>query len=164
MAFIVIGGVSHHIPPFRLRELRAAAPYIDRVLGQRRSLSLAPGETADEAAERMVEGEGIMQSLTNTLGDTLSVIAVGILLGRGDKKYTPEKIADVADEIEGQLALDEISLLNPVFNDILREAGMMKTRPMKPREEMSSSPSASVLTDSSLSSSQPVAPAETGTE
>lgn len=158
MAMIVVGGVPSLIPPFKLRELRAAAPYIDRVLGKRQVM-------ASSSIEEIVEGEGPMQSLTSALSDTLSVIAIGVLLGRGETRYPPGRVAEVSDEIEGQLSLSELSSLQPVFNDILREAGLTQARPTEPGVgTMTTSPSASESTESSQSSSQQGALAETGTE
>ena len=152
MTKITIGGVQRDIPPFKLRELRAAAPYIDRVLSQRRNLSA------------LQEGAGVMESLTSTLGDTLSVVAVGVLCGLGDRPYTAEKIARVADDIEGELSLEEINMLNPLFNEILSEAGMKPARPTMPGEGTSTSLSASESNESSQSSLPQDAPVETGTE
>lgn len=165
MTKITIGGVEHDIPPFKLREIRAAAPYIDRVLAQRKALGSNPGETAEQTAERVLsETTGAMEEMTGTLYDTIAVIAVGVIKGRREYPYTPQKIEAVASEIEGELGMDEVGSLSGVFNDILREAGMVKTRPMMPGAGVSTSPSASASTESSQSSSQPGAPAATGTE
>jgi hypothetical protein len=165
MAKITVGGVEHDIPPFKLREIRAAAPYIDRVLAQRRNLSAVPGETPEQTAERILEETpGAMEEMTGTMADTIAVVAVGIIKGRREYPYTVTKINAVVDEIEGEMSMDEVGSLSTVFNDILREAGMIRTRPTMPGEGTSTSPSAIASTGSSQSSSLPDAPAETGTE
>ena len=165
MTKITIGGVEHDIPAFKLREIKAAAPYIDRVLAQRKSLAAHIGESSEEAAGRIIdENANAMESMTGALGDTIAVVAVGIIKGRKQYPYTPAKIAEVVDEIEGELGMDEVNSLAPVFNDILREAGMMRARPTMPGAGTTASPSASGSTESSQSSSQQDAPAGTGTE
>lgn len=166
MAKITIGGVEHDIPAFKLREIKAAAPYIDRVLAQRKTLAMQAGETPEEAAGRMIdESSNALETMTSALGDTIAVVAIGIIKGRRQYPYTVARITEVVDEIEGELGMDEVNSLSPVFNDILREAGMMKARPTVPGAgQTSTSPSASGSTESSLSSSQPDAPAATGSE
>ena len=162
MAKIVIGGVEHNIPPFKFREIKAAAPYIDRVLAQRRAMAARVGETPDETAGRIIdENSRAVELMTDALADTIAVVAVGVLRGRGEFPYTVSAIGALVDEIEGELGMDEVNSLSVVFNDILSEAGMMKTRPTVPGEETVASPSATRSTESSQNSSQPDAPAAT---
>ena len=59
MATLTLGGVTHTIAPFRLRELRLAAPYIDRL-----------GARAGKPAS--------VEAVAETAADMLAVLAVGL--------------------------------------------------------------------------------------
>ncbi len=157
MASITYGDKTTEIAPYKLRELRAAAPYIDRALAKRRAVRSRLGDGDPDAADRP------MEFMTDSVNDVLSVIAVGILKDRREFPYTPEKIAAVADEIEGEMDIDGLSVLNSLFDSILREAGMVRgERPLAAGAPTGDSSSQS--SESSQSSSQPDALEETGTE
>ena len=59
MAQLTLGGVTHTIAPFRLRELRLAAPHIDR-------LSARAGKLTS------------VEAVAETAADMLAVLAVGM--------------------------------------------------------------------------------------
>jgi len=56
----VIGGVAHDLRPFKFRELRQAAPAIDRIAARARS------------------GPSGLESMTKGLNDLLEVLAIGL--------------------------------------------------------------------------------------
>lgn len=168
MAQFTFGGQTVEIPAYKLREVRAAAPYIDRVLAKRRELSAegAGALSEDEVAEQMSRRDNIMETMTSSISDVLSVIAIGVIKSRQEYPYTPAKIAAVTEEIEAETSMDEMSALNPTFDAILREAGMVRSAasPTMTGSAPAADPLPSGSTDLSQSSSQQDAPAETGNE
>ncbi len=60
MARLIVGGVAYELRPFKFRELRQAAPAIDRIAGRARS------------------GAGGLAALTEGLNDLLEVLAIGV--------------------------------------------------------------------------------------
>lgn len=158
MATLTYGTVTVDLPAFKLREVKAAAPYIDRVLAERRNM-------ATDGVETTVERSNVLETMTNTLSDVLCVCAIGVLKARMEFPYTPNKIRQIADEIEAELGMDEITPLNTVFDEILRESGMVRSNPIPGRPDTTEAEaSLSASTESLPNSSQPDAPEGTGTE
>ncbi len=60
MARLIVGGAVHHLRPFRFRELRQAAPAIDRIAARARSGAVG------------------LASMTEGLNDLLEVLAIGL--------------------------------------------------------------------------------------
>ena len=96
MARAVIGGRAYDIAPFRLRELRRAAPFIDRV-----------------AARGAAGGAAGIEAAAQTAFDMLGVLAAGI------EGATPERL-------EAEASLDELAALHTSFDQVLAEAGLTR--------------------------------------
>ncbi len=60
MARLILGGVAYDLRPFKFRELRQAAPAIDRIAGRARS------------------GASGLAAMTEGLSDVLEVLAIGL--------------------------------------------------------------------------------------
>ncbi len=134
MAQAIIGGRAYWISPFRLRELRLAAPFIDKVSARARSGGLATVEGASEAAY-----------------DMLCVLAVGV------EDAT-------ADQLAAEASLQELSALREAFDQVMAEAGLKREgdRPAgEPRPAPPAGPSPNAWTTSPPNSSPPDAAAGT---
>ena len=94
MAQAVIGGVTYDIAPFKFKQLRAAAPYLD-------------------AVQAAFAGAPTLQSAMDASADLLRIIAIGV--GRPD--VTAETLEDAA-------SVAEVIGLQGVFEAIVREAGL----------------------------------------
>ena len=96
MAVAHIGGRAFTVAPFKLRELRAAAPHIDAV-------------SALAAAGRLSTVEG----LATAARDMLAVLAVGI-------------DGATVDDLEAQASLGDLAGLRETFDQVLQEAGLKR--------------------------------------
>lgn len=96
MAKVTIGGVEYTLEPYKLRELRAAAPAMD-AFGALSNEPATPGQAIDR--------------LTPALG----IILPG--LRKQDASWT-------IDRMEAELSLSEATDLNGVIIEIMREAGL----------------------------------------
>ena len=96
MAVANIGGRTYTVAPFKLRELRAAAPHIDAV-------------SALAAAGRLSTVEG----LATAARDMLAVLAVSI-------------DGATVDELEAQADLSDLAGLRETFDQVLQEAGLTR--------------------------------------
>lgn len=165
MASIMFGGQEHELGEFRFREIRAMAPHVDRVLAERRRVmrEIRENSTVEQAAAQLVESEGMLVLMTDSLHDLLSVIAIGILKAREEFPYTAAKIEAVTEEIEAEASMDEMNAMNAAFDDIMRGAGLVRKAPL-PMAEETDSASSSASTGSSPSLLQPDVPEETGIE
>jgi hypothetical protein len=94
MAQAMIGGRAYWISPFKLRELRKAAPFIDKVSARAREGRLSTLEGVAEAAF-----------------DMLSVLAVGM------DDATPEGL-------EASATVSDLIGLRRTFDQVLEEAGL----------------------------------------
>jgi hypothetical protein len=94
MAVAIIGGRSYTVAPFKLRELRRAAPHIDAV-------------SALAAAGKLSTVQGVAAAAR----DMLAVLAVGI------------EGADV-DDLEAQASLQDLVGLRETFDQVLKAAGL----------------------------------------
>ena len=158
-----IGDTKHTIPPLKFRELKAAAPFIDRVLDRRRGLA-SGGRSAEEIIS---EETSVLQTMTDSISDIFSVLAVGILLDRREYPYTPTKIQEQTETMEADATMEDINRLNGVFDDVLREAGLVRAAAdptMVGTVEGTVGVSPTESTESLQNSSLPDAPVETGTE
>lgn len=116
MATLKVGDKTLELPQYKLRELRAAAPYITRAMAAGRSLaSVEPGNNGD-LVTAMFEGTR----------DILAVLAIGVLKSRSEFPYTVAKIGAAIDEIEGDIDMSQMAELNVTFSEILGEAGMVR--------------------------------------
>lgn len=134
MAQAIIGGVAYWISPFRLRELRLAAPFIDKVSARAREGALATVQGASEAAY-----------------DMLCVLAVGI------EGANPDQLAADA-------TVEDLAALRTAFDQVMEEAGLKQPgepRPATPATPDPTDPSATASTTSPPSSS--LVDAATGT-
>lgn len=77
MAKATIGGVDYEVRPFKLREIRLAAPAIDRVTARAKS------------------GEASFEGMTDGLADMLAVVAVGLDGVTADQLEAELDMADV---------------------------------------------------------------------
>jgi hypothetical protein len=117
MATLTYGETTLELPQFKLRELRAAAPYVTRAMRAVREIQgVALEATSEDVVGKMFDG----------IGDVLAVLAIGVLKLREKYPYTPDKIAAVSDEIEGEIGMSQITQLNATFSQILGEAGMVR--------------------------------------
>jgi len=97
MAKIMIGGRAFELAPYKLAQLRQAAPYIDRI-------------NATAGALTTVEG------MTEAACDFVGVLAIG--LGKIDPALTPEAL-------EEMIGLADIGALRDGFMEVLTESGMI---------------------------------------
>jgi hypothetical protein len=96
MATALIGGRTYSVAPFKLRELRRAAPHIDAV-------------SALAAAGRLSTVEGVAMAAR----DMLAVLAVGL-----------DGVS--VDELEAQASLGDLAGLRETFDQVLLEAGLKR--------------------------------------
>ena len=96
MAVANLGGRTYTVAPFKLRELRLAAPHIDAV-------------SALAAAGRLSTVEGLAAAAR----DMLAVLAVGI-----------EGVT--VDDLEAQAGLGDLAALRETFDQVLQEAGLKR--------------------------------------
>lgn len=137
MAKFKLGEEEIDIPKFKFREIKAAAPFIDRVIARRKKLSALGDNSAsrEEVAEKLTEMGAPMETMIETLSDIVRIIAVGVLHARQERPYSVASIEAQAELIEGEIDIDDFSAINAVFDDIAREAGMLRPNPPKPPPE-----------------------------
>jgi hypothetical protein len=135
VAKLIVGGAAYDLRPFKFRELRQAAPAIDRIAGRAR-----------------LGAEGLA-SMTEGLNDLLEVLAIGL-----EGKSAEDLAADLdMTEVAGVQAAF-VSLLT---ESGLKPAG--ESEPVSaPAEPTSDAPSPSRSRTSSPNSSPPVAATGTG--
>ena len=137
MAKLVVGGVVYEMRPFKFRELRQAAPAIDRLAARARS------------------GAGGLAAMTEGLNDLLEVLAIGL----GDR--TADDLAAELDmsEVAGvQAAFDSL-----LTESGLKPAGELKPALVPaPADRVPEDPSQTRSTTFSPSSSPPAAATGTG--
>jgi hypothetical protein len=134
VAKLIVGGAAYDLRPFKFRELRQAAPAIDRI------------------AARARIGAGGLASMTEGLNDLLEVLAIGL-----DGKSADDLAADLAmTEVAGVQA----TFVNLLTESGLKPVG--ESEPVSaPAEPTPDIPSPSRSMTSSPNSSAPAA--ETGT-
>ena len=123
MAELTIAGVTYPVRPFKLRELRQAAPAIDRVTARSQDASV-----------------GAMERMTASIADMLEVCAAGIE-------------GKTAAELVDEMSMADMPALKQTFDTIMVEAGLKaasgEVKPAaapadpSPSESMTSSPSLS---------------------
>jgi len=99
LAEAVIGGVVYEIAPFKFKQLRAAAPFLDR-------------------AQKALTGEASLEAAMEASADLLTIIAIGV----GRPEVTAEALEDAA-------SLAEVIQLRETFEAIVREAGLAVGEP-----------------------------------
>ena len=102
MAKVTIMGRDFEIAPYKLGQLRQAAPIIERL-----NAAFTRAGAANVALDDMV----------SSLGDLVAFVAVGIR--RVDPSVTIEAIED-------SVGFDDLPALQAAFLDILRESGFTK--------------------------------------
>ncbi len=105
MAKLTIGGVDYEVRPFKFKQLRAAAPAIDRIGARARSGAV-----------------GGLVGTTEGVADILEVLAIGI-----DGKS--------ADDLEANLSMSDFAGLQKTFADLLAESGLKPAGEAKPAVE-----------------------------
>ncbi len=78
MARVTIGGAAHDLRPFKFRELRLAAPAIDRIAGRARAQA------------------GGLEAMTEGLADLLEVLAIGLEGASADDLAADLALTEVA--------------------------------------------------------------------
>jgi len=96
MAKVVIAGVSYELAPYKLAQLKQAAPFIDRINAVAGSLSTIEG-------------------MTDSACDFLGVLSVGLV------KIDP---ALTLDALEEKVGLADITSLRDAFKAVLAESGL----------------------------------------
>lgn len=132
MVTFTFGDEIYEIPKFKLREVGAAAPFIDRVTAKRGEIrKLASGTSSqEEIAERLAETGTAMEGLMGSMGDIVRVIAVGVLHAKKEYPYSVASIEAQAELIEAEIGMEDLAALNQAFEDIAREAGMLPAGPL----------------------------------
>ncbi len=102
MATLTLGATVYEIRPFRFRELKKAAPVIDRI-----------GARAKSGAARGLVGR------TDGVADILEVLAIGI-----DGKS--------ADDLDAELTMADVPGLQNAFVDLLAESGLKPAGELRP--------------------------------
>ena len=97
MARVIISGRAFDLAPYKLAQLRQAAPFIDRI-------------NASQGALTSVEG------MVSAAGDFLGVLAVGLA------RIDPSLTLTVLEEMIG---LDDVPALRDGFMEVLQESGMI---------------------------------------
>ncbi len=135
MARLIAGGVAYDLRPFKFRELRQAAPAIDRIAARARS------------------GAGGLAAMTEGLNDLLEVLAIG-LEGRSAEDLAAElAMTEVAGVQAAFVSLLTESGLKPVG----------ESEPaLAPADPVPDAPSQSRSKTSSPNSSAPAAATGTG--
>lgn len=98
MAKLTIGERSFEIAPFKLRELRLAAPHIDAI---------------NDVAGALTTFEGLTQSARSII----EVLAIGI------QKIDPSVTADA---LEDMLGMEDMVNLQVALTDVMEESGLAK--------------------------------------
>jgi hypothetical protein len=139
VARLILGGAAYDLRPFKFRELRQAAPAIDRIAARGRS------------------GAGGLASMTEGLNDLLEVLALGL-----DDKTAEDLAAELSmTEIAGVQAAF-VSLLT---ESGLKPAGESEPAPAPipaPADPTPNGPSRTGFKTSSPNSSAPAAATGTG--
>jgi hypothetical protein len=104
VAKVVIGGVDYEVRPFKFRELKKAAPAIDRI-----------------GARAKAAGSGGLVGMSDGVADILEVIAIGIN-------------GKTADDLGVDLAMSEVAGLQSAFAAVLTESGLKPAGEAKPAE------------------------------
>lgn len=127
------GGQTVEIPKFKLREIKAAAPFIDRIMSKRKELqALFAGCTSrEELASRLDERGSNMVSLMEGMGDMIRVAAIGVLHAKEERPYDSTSIEAMAQLIEAELDIGDLDRMQTFFEELLREAGMEQADPLK---------------------------------
>lgn len=130
MAKLTIAGREYDIAPYKLGDLRKAAPAIDRI-------------NATAGAITTIEG------MAESSADLLAVLSIG--LRKINDTLTPEYLEEI-------VGFDELPAISAAFSDLLAEsgfkpAGEAKAPSASPEEAEGASSSSSE--SSSMSSSQP---------
>jgi len=97
MARVIISGRAFDLAPYKLAQLRQAAPFIDRI-------------NASQGALTSVEG------MVSAAGDFLGVLAVGLA------RIDPSLTLTVLEEMIG---LDDVPALRDGGMEVLQESGMI---------------------------------------
>ncbi len=95
MATFILDGRDYDIAPFKIRELRLAAPHIDRI----------------NAATDLASMAGIAEYT----GEFIAVVSIGL------QKIDPDL---TAEEVEARMSYSELAALRGAFSAILTEAGL----------------------------------------
>jgi hypothetical protein len=123
MAELKLGDAVIPVATYMIRELRQAAPYIKRV----HDAAPAPGTDPTTIG---------MEDAMNGVHNLLMVLAVGVRRSILDKKYEDEQLqfdraADlntqlevIADNLEGRIDINGMSVIQDVFQQVLAEAGL----------------------------------------
>ncbi len=139
MARLTIGGAVYDLRPFKFRELRQAAPAIDRI------------------AARAREGAGGLAAMTEGVSDLLEVLAIGL-----EDRSAEDLAADLAmTEVAGVQAAFVSLLAESGLKPVGEPAPAPATSPA-PADPNPAAPSPSRSTTSSPNSSAPAAATGTG--
>lgn len=98
MAKIHILGRDFAIAPYKLGELRRAAPFIDNI-------------------QRKTDGSGSLSDLMDSAVDLLNVLSIGLV--KVDPMLTP-------DYLEANVSMDEFVGLQTAFVDLSEESGLQR--------------------------------------
>lgn len=175
MAKLMAGGQEICIAPFKLREIRQAVPYIEKV----NEIRLAVPDI-DPASASQRDGDIALRWMTDMTDASLRVLCIGVrrsilndALGEGvdpipfDRAAPFEAQIDaICDEVEGRIDSAEMEKIQEVMGTVLSEAGLRPEKGDDPTLSAgeASSPSADKSKASSRSSSQPASAPETGIE
>lgn len=111
MAIIHILGRDFAIAPYKLGELRRAAPFIDNI-------------------QRKADGSGLLSDLMDSAVDLLNVLSIGLV------KIDPMLTADY---LEANVSMDEFARLQTAFVALSAESGLTRkgeaTAPPAPAPE-----------------------------
>ncbi len=111
MATIHILGRDFAIAPYKLGELRRAAPFIDNI-------------------QRQTDGSGLLSDLMDSAVDLLNVLSIGLV------KVDPVLTADY---LEANVSMDEFVGLQTAFLELSEESGLQRkgeaTAPPAPAPE-----------------------------
>ena len=99
MATIHLLGRDFAIAPYKLGELRRAAPYIDNI-------------------QRKTDGTGSLTDLMDSAVDLLHVLSIGLV--KIDPLLTP-------DYLEANVSMDEFVGLQTAFLDLSEDSGLKRT-------------------------------------
>lgn len=137
MAQITLGGQEFSVAPYKIRELRQAAPYIEQVMRRQQEIGKLPSIEEIRTDPRLMPLD-TLGKMTGVVHDILMVISVGVRRAALDgntaegilvfDRASPmeSQLEEICDILEGRMAPSDMPSLDGTFAQVLTEAGLQK--------------------------------------